>query len=96
VETQQSSQSERTKPFEGPRSLAIKNTVRISEAASHLGVGPQHLRALERAGRIPPARRDRFGNRIYGPVDLALLRAVGVGTRPRRLRVAEEVLAGMT
>jgi len=94
VETQESSQSERTRPFEGPRSLAIINTVHISEAASHLGVGPQHLRALERAGRIPPARRDLNG-RVYSEFDIALLQAMGVGSRPRRLKAPDEVLAGL-
>ncbi len=65
--------------------------VHISEAARQLGVTPQHLRMLEWEGRIPPARRDLNG-RIYTPFDIALLRSMGVGTRPRRLRMVEEVL----
>jgi DNA-binding transcriptional MerR regulator len=64
----------------------------ISEAAQQLGVTPKHLRALEREGRIPPARRD-FNGRIYTPFDIALLRSMGVGARPRRLKCAEEVVA---
>jgi len=63
----------------------------ISEAARQLGVTPKHLRSLEREGRIPPAHRD-FNGRIYTKFDLALLRSIGVGSRPRRLRHAEEVL----
>jgi len=63
----------------------------ISQAARELGVTPQHLRTLERQGRIPPARRD-FNGRIYTPFDLALLKSVGIGTHPARLRSAEEVL----
>lgn len=63
----------------------------IGEAARQLGVTPEHLRALERQGRIPPARRDLNG-RTYTAFDIALLRSMGVGLRPRRLRAAEEVL----
>jgi DNA-binding transcriptional MerR regulator len=63
----------------------------IGEAARRLGVTPKHLRLLERAGRIPPARRD-FNGRIYTEFDLALLRSMSVGSRPRRLKRAEEVL----
>ena len=63
----------------------------IGEAARQLGVTPKHLRLLEREGRIPPARRD-FNGRIYSEFDIALLRALGVGSRPRRLKSAEELL----
>jgi DNA-binding transcriptional MerR regulator len=63
----------------------------IGEAASQLGVTPKHLRLLEREGRIPPARRD-YNGRIYTEFDIALLRSMGIGSRPRRLRHAEEVL----
>ena len=65
----------------------------ISEAARRLSVTPQHLRILEWQGRIPPARRDLNG-RIYSTYDVALLRALGVGSRPRRLKAPEEVLGG--
>jgi len=63
----------------------------IAEAARQLGVTPKHLRLLERNGRIPPARRD-FNGRIYSEFDIAFLRSMGVGSRPRRLRRAGEVL----
>ena len=66
--------------------------VHISEAARQLGVTPHHLRMLEWQGRIPPARRD-FNGRIYTEFDIALLRSIGVGQRPRKLRRAEEVVA---
>ena len=69
----------------------MSDTVHIGEAARQLGVTPEHLRALERGRRIPAARRD-FNGRIYTPFDLAMLRRMGVGTRPRRLRMVEEVL----
>ena len=63
----------------------------IGEVARQLGVTPEHLRALERQGRIPVARRDLNG-RIYTPFDIALLRSMGVGSRPSRLRSAKDVL----
>jgi len=66
-------------------------TLHISEAARQLGVTPKHLRLLEREGRMPPPRRD-FNGRIYTKFDLALLRSMGVGSRPRRLRRAQEIL----
>jgi hypothetical protein len=46
---------------------------------------------LEWRGRIPPARRN-FNGRIYSEFDIALLKSMGVGTRPRRLKSVEEVL----
>ena len=67
--------------------------VHISEAGRQLGVSPEHLRNLERRGRIPQARRD-YNGRIYTRFDLALLRNMGVGQRPRKLKQAEEVLGG--
>jgi DNA-binding transcriptional MerR regulator len=65
----------------------------IGEVADRLGVSPEHLRARERQGRIPPARRDFNGrSRIYTEFDIALLRSMGVGSRPEKLKQAEEVL----
>jgi DNA-binding transcriptional MerR regulator len=51
------------------------------------------LRALEREGRVPPARRDLNG-RIYSDFDMALLKSLGVGSRPHKLKTPEEVLGG--
>jgi DNA-binding transcriptional MerR regulator len=65
--------------------------VHISEAAKRLSVTPQHLRMLEWQGRIPKARRDFIG-RIYSDFDIALLKSLGVGSRPRKLKRPEEVL----
>lgn len=63
----------------------------IGETARRLKVTPKHLRTLEREGRIPPARRD-FNGRIYTESDIEILRRIGVGSRPRKLRQPEEVL----
>jgi len=67
------------------------SVVHISEAARQLGVTPQHLRMLEWQGRVPLARRDLNG-RIYSDFDIALLRSMGVGSRPRKLKSATEAL----
>jgi DNA-binding transcriptional MerR regulator len=68
-----------------------EKALHIGEAAKRLGVTPQHLRILEWQGRIPTAHRDLNG-RVYSEVDIAFLRAMGVGSRPRMLKRPEEVL----
>lgn len=70
----------------------MESLAHIGEVAHRLGVTPEHLRNLEREGRIPAPRRD-FNGRIYSESDIALLKSLGVGQRPRKLRRAEEVLA---
>jgi DNA-binding transcriptional MerR regulator len=69
----------------------MDGVIRISHVAKELGVSPQYLRILEWQGIIPPARRD-FNGRLYSELDIALLRAMGVGSRPRKLKRAEEVV----
>ncbi len=69
----------------------MNDMVHIGEAARRLSVTPKHLRQLEREGRIPPVRRD-FNGRVYSEFDIALLRDIGVGSRPRKLKRAEEIL----
>jgi len=71
----------------------MNGAVHISEAAKQLGCTPQHIRILEWQGRIPPARRD-FNGRIYLDFDIALLKSLGVGSRPHKLKRPEEVLGG--
>jgi DNA-binding transcriptional MerR regulator len=68
----------------------MERTAHISEAARRLGVTPGYLRMLEKGGQIPPACRDLNG-RIYSQSDIALLKNMGVGSRPRRLKQVEEV-----
>jgi hypothetical protein len=72
----------------------MDSVMHIGEAARRLSVSPQHLRMLEWQGRVPLARRDLNG-RIYTEFDIALLKRMGVGSRPRKLKRAEEVL-GLT
>jgi DNA-binding transcriptional MerR regulator len=64
--------------------------IRISEVARRLGVTTIYLRLLERQGRIPPARRDPAG-RLYSETDIALLRALGVGAHPAKLKDVNEL-----
>ena len=71
----------------------MKDDVHIGAASRELGVTPEYLRLLERQGRIPRARRDRNG-RVYSVLDIALLRSLGVGRRPRKLRTGEELIWG--
>jgi DNA-binding transcriptional MerR regulator len=71
----------------------MTGVLRISKAARELGVSPQYLRMLEWEGRIPPACRD-FNGRIYTPSDIACLKRMGIGQRPRKLKQAEEALEG--
>jgi len=48
---------------------------RVNAAATVLGVSPSTLRNYERGGIIPPAGRNRAGQRIYTCDDLAVIRA---------------------
>ncbi len=68
----------------------MEGKVRISTAAAILGVHPHYLRLLERQGRIPEACYDRNG-RFYTAADLELLRSMGIGNKPRRLKSVDEV-----
>jgi DNA-binding transcriptional MerR regulator len=71
----------------------MEDDVLISEAARRLSVSSQYLRLLEREGMVPPARR-AFGYRIYSESDIARLRAMGIGSKPPRLKPMKEVLSG--
>ena len=70
----------------------MADNVRIAEVGRRLNVSPQYLRMLEWEGRIPAARRD-YSGRLYSELDIAILRAMGVGQHPRRLKAADEVVA---
>ena len=50
--------------------------MRVNEAARELGISEAWLRRAERRGRIPKARRDVNGWRIYTKEDLETLRHV--------------------
>lgn len=69
----------------------MQRDMHITEAAQQLGITAHHLRVLEWKGKVPSARRDLNGP-VYSEFDIALLRSLGVGSRPRRLKRAEEVL----
>jgi hypothetical protein len=63
----------------------------IGEICAELGITPRYLRRLESQGLVPRVNRDSLG-RVYSTGDLALLKSMGVGSRPRRLKRAEEVV----
>jgi DNA-binding transcriptional MerR regulator len=65
--------------------------VHIGAGARQLGVTPRHSRILERDRRIPPVKRDING-RVYSEEDIALLRSIGVGSRPTRLKRPEKMM----
>ena len=69
------------------------SSMRIGEVSRRLGVSREHLRALERAGQIPKARR-LDGDRVYSAVDVRLLQEIGIGSRPNRLKTLDKVHEG--
>src|SRR5580693_1877911 len=50
--------------------------MRISDAAAAAGTTPRALRFYEANGLLPPPRRTRAGQRVYGPREVARLRAI--------------------
>jgi DNA-binding transcriptional MerR regulator len=70
-----------------------RHSLTISQAAEKLDVSSSWLRFGERLGSLPLARRAANGYRYYSEFDIALLRSMGIGSRPRRLKRVEEVLA---
>jgi MerR family transcriptional regulator, copper efflux regulator len=50
--------------------------MRISDAAAAAGTTPRALRFYESNGLLPPPRRTRSGQRVYGPREVARLRAI--------------------
>lgn len=50
--------------------------MRVIDAARELGISPDWLRRLERAGRIPAPPRDLAGHRRYRPEDVEAIKRV--------------------
>jgi len=73
--------------------MEAQQNIHIGGAAKALGVTATYIRLLEKGGRIPQARRD-YNGRVYSEFDIALLKSLGVGSRPQRLKRPEEVLGG--
>ena len=53
--------------------------MRMSELAKRIGRHPDTIRAYEKKGVIPEAKRDIAGQRIYTEQDLAEIRAILLG-----------------
>ena len=62
---------------------------RISEAARKLGRSTDWLRKVENIGKLPRARRDYNGWRVYTSEDIAKLRGLLVGSA-NQLEVAQQ------
>jgi len=54
----------------------MEKTLRVSEVARELGRSERWLREAERKGKIPTARRDLNGWRVYTEDDLERLKAL--------------------
>jgi DNA-binding transcriptional MerR regulator len=50
--------------------------MRIGDAAAAAGTTPRALRFYEANGLLPPPRRTRAGQRVYGPREVARLRVI--------------------
>jgi MerR family copper efflux transcriptional regulator len=50
--------------------------MRIGDAAAAAGTTPRALRFYEANGLLPPPRRTQAGQRVYGPREVARLRAI--------------------
>ena len=64
----------------------------IKHVARLLNVTPHYVRMLGWEGRILEVGYDRTG-RVYTTADIQLLRATGIGSKPRRLKTSDEVLS---
>ena len=67
-------------------------TYSVSETARELGTSADWLREGEKRGLLPPARRNLNGHRFYTLTDIEVLKRMGVGQHPRRLKTAREVV----
>jgi len=65
--------------------------VHIGEPARLLGCTPEHIRTLERRGRIPLSCCENNG-RAYFESTMAFLRAIGMRAQPAHLQPFERVL----
>lgn len=57
------------------------NNMRVSEAARVLGCSEKWLREAERKGKIPTARRDLNGWRVYTDEDIDKIRRLILGSQ---------------
>jgi DNA-binding transcriptional MerR regulator len=72
-------------------SATAQQRFQVGEVAASLGVTARYLKLLEAANAIPCPERNERGFRMYSVEDLNLLRELGIGTRPRRLKTIEEI-----
>jgi DNA-binding transcriptional MerR regulator len=77
----------------------MAGVLRPAEVAARLKISAPYLRRLERQGKIPRARRDAEGNRVYTESDILAIRklrssAKGVQITPPLRRTLRGVLSG--
>lgn len=71
--------------------LVMSDELYIGAVVRALSVSPEFLRRLEREGRVPAPRRDAAGRRLYTQNDIKLLKSMGIGKKPQRLKSVAEV-----
>ena len=67
-----------------------ERTYTISEVAREVEVSEGWLREGDKRGSLPAARPDEHNHRVYTASDVTLLKAMGCGQRPRRLKSSKE------
>ena len=61
--------------------IVVAQLIRVNQAARELGISESWLRRAEQRGRIPKARRDLNGWRVYTEADIAALQDVLVPSK---------------
>ncbi len=70
-----------------------ERTFNVAQAAQELGVSESYLRTLGNTGQLGVLRRRHSGGQpIYSAMDIRVMKKMGVGRRPRRLRSHSEAV----
>jgi DNA-binding transcriptional MerR regulator len=77
---------------EGGGRADSERTFTVSEAALELGVSESYLRTLGNTGQLGVLRRNSEGQPIYSATDIKVMKKMGIGRRPRRLRFHSEAV----
>jgi hypothetical protein len=68
-------------------------TFNVAQAALELGVSESYLRTLGNSGQLGVLRRRHFGGQtVYSAMDIRVMKKMGIGRRPRRLRSHSEAV----
>ncbi len=70
-----------------------ERTFNVAQAALELGVSESYLRTLGNTGQLGVLRRRHHGGQpIYSAMDIRVMKKMGIGRRPRRLRSHSEAV----